>query len=175
MEFPKEESKQLFTKGDKVLFTGKMLDENVVDKVVTVFYTLGRGEIDDMSDIMDEYTHVYRVWNKDLKHTSKEEPKLQCKDCNTSLEDCTCIEDTIDMKEETLEEAAEKEASLFYEKGSLNWNKYRQVFIEGAKWQQERMYSDEEVFKLLDRAFHMYSSSHRQDAKEWLVEQFKKK
>jgi hypothetical protein len=71
---PKEEPKQLFTKGDKVLFTGKMLDENVVDKVVTVFYTLGRGEIDDMSDIMDEYTHVYRVWNKDLKHTSKEEP-----------------------------------------------------------------------------------------------------
>jgi hypothetical protein len=71
----KEESKQLFTKGDKVLFTGKMLDENVVDKVVTVFYTLGRGEIDDMSDIMDEYTHVYRVWNKDLKHTSKKEPE----------------------------------------------------------------------------------------------------
>ena len=42
------------------------------------------------------------------------------------------------MKQETLEEVAEKEASLFYEKGSLDWNKYRQVFIEGAKWQQEQ-------------------------------------
>jgi|LakMenEpi03Aug12_release.lakeMendotaPanAssembly.Ray.scaffolds.fasta_scaffold578552_4 hypothetical protein len=54
------------------------------------------------------------------------------------------------MKEETkqettLEEVAEKEASLFYEKGSLDWNKYRQVFIEGAKWQQERSYSEEDI------------------------------
>jgi hypothetical protein len=52
-------------------------------------------------------------------------------------------------KQETLEEVAEKEASLFYEKGSLDWNKYRQVFIEGAKWQQERSYSEEEVLDIL--------------------------
>jgi hypothetical protein len=45
----------------------------------------------------------------------------------------------------------------------------------GAKWQTERMYSEEEVLKLVDGAFHMYASSHRHDAKEWLVEQFKKK
>lgn len=50
-------------------------------------------------------------------------------------------------KQETLEEAAEFEASLFYRKGSLDWNKYRQVFIEGAKWQQERSYSEEEVLR----------------------------
>ena len=49
------------------------------------------------------------------------------------------------MKQETLEEVAEREASLFYEKGSLDWNKYRQVFIEGAKWQQERMFSEEDI------------------------------
>lgn len=42
------------------------------------------------------------------------------------------------MKQGTPEEAAEREASLFYEKGSLDWNKYRQVFIEGAKWQAEQ-------------------------------------
>jgi len=65
----------LFKKGDKVLFTGKMLDEFFVNKLVTVFYTLGKGAKDDMSDIMDEYTHIYRVWNKDLKHISKEESK----------------------------------------------------------------------------------------------------
>ena len=46
------------------------------------------------------------------------------------------------QEQETLEEVAEREASLFYEKGSLDWNKYRQVFIAGAKWQQERSYSD---------------------------------
>jgi hypothetical protein len=30
-----------------------------------------------------------------------EETKLQCKDCNDNLTDCTCIEDTVDMKQET--------------------------------------------------------------------------
>lgn len=30
-------------------------------------------------------------------------PKQQCKDCNDNLTDCTCIEDTIDMKQETRE------------------------------------------------------------------------
>ena len=112
---PKEEPKQLFTKGDKVLFTGKMLDEEVIDKVVTVFYTLGRGKVEDMSDIMDEYSHIYRVWNKDLKHIPKEEPK-----------------------QETLEEA--------------NWKVIgtkEDTFYNGAKWQQERMYSEEEVVQLL--------------------------
>ena len=33
----------------------------------------------------------------------KQEPKLQCKDCNDNLTDCTCIEDTVDMKQETME------------------------------------------------------------------------
>ena len=41
--------------------------------------------------------------------------------------------------------------------------------------QAERMYSEEEVIKLVDGAFHMYASSHRHDAKAWLIEQFKKK
>jgi hypothetical protein len=30
--------------------------------------------------------------------TQKKELNLKCKDCNKSLEDCTCIEDTIDIK-----------------------------------------------------------------------------
>jgi len=49
------------------------------------------------------------------------------------------------------------------------------AFNNGGKWQAERMYSEEEVIKLVDGAFHMYASSHRHDAREWLVEQFKKK
>ena len=69
------------------------------------------------------------------------------------------------MKEETLEEAAEKHT----------YGNAYQNFIRGAQWQAERMYSEEEVLKLVDGAFHMYASSHRHDAKEWLVEQFKKK
>ena len=37
-------------------------------------------------------------------------------------------------------------------------------FIEGAKWQQERMYSEEEVLKIIDLLFHKYASSFRVDA-----------
>ena len=54
------------------------------------------------------------------------------------------------MKTETLEEAAER---LAYD--STEENKgfpSMKIFIEGAKWQQERMYSEEEVIELLQKA-----------------------
>ena len=76
--------------------------------------------------------------------------KQECKDCNKSLDDCTCIEDTIDMKQETtLEEAAERYVEEY------KWEEERDPwydFMEGAKWQQERMYSEEEVIELLQKA-----------------------
>jgi hypothetical protein len=50
------------------------------------------------------------------------------------------------MKKETIEEAAE---NWFMEQGFNIYNHYdtRPAFEEGAKWQQERMYSEEEVLK----------------------------
>ena len=72
---------------------------------------------------------------------------------------------------ETLEEAAEKYAKQFdYAEDSSP-----QIdFIEGAKWQQERSYSEKEVLKLLitfsdDRTF-----LKKDVAIKWF-EQFKKK
>ena len=77
------------------------------------------------------------------------------------------------MKQETLEEAAENEASTFYEKATIEWNKYRQVFEEGAKWQQERSYSEEDL-----RNAYRWGTQINQGTKEhfneWF-EQFKKK
>ena len=72
-----------------------------------------------------------------------EETKQECKDCNKSLEDCTCIEDTIDMKQETIEEVAIRlypdniiklgnETS--YNAASLK----RKDFINGANVQKEQ-------------------------------------
>ena len=50
------------------------------------------------------------------------------------------------MKQETLEEAAEKEYPIKIEsimEGSHDVNSYqRNAFIQGAKWQQERSYSE---------------------------------
>jgi hypothetical protein len=77
----------------------------------------------------------------------KEEPKLQCKDCNDNLTDCTCIEDTVDMKQETLEEFIQRQLSLGKYQDQESAIKYS--ILAGAKWQQERMYSEEEVIKIL--------------------------
>ena len=76
------------------------------------------------------------------------------------------------MDKETIEEAAERESSLFYEKGSLDWNKYRQVFIEGAKWQQNRSYSEEEVINII---YKIYDEMGISISLEDVLEQFKKK
>ena len=55
---------------------------------------------------------------------------------------------------ETLEEAAEKYADFSNDYVPLSFgNKFNETtkrdFIEGAKWQQERMYSEEEVYNIL--------------------------
>ena len=51
------------------------------------------------------------------------------------------------MTDQELHKAAEKATDV----DGLDWeNVYaREKFIEGAKWQQERSYSEEEVFNLL--------------------------
>jgi hypothetical protein len=59
------------------------------------------------------------------------------------------------MNEETLEEAAKK-IYLSYENNDLLYGHseelqlaYKAGIVDGAKWQQERMYSEEEVYQLL--------------------------
>jgi hypothetical protein len=62
----------------------------------------------------------------------KEEPKQECKDCNKSLNDCTCIEDTIDMKQGTMSEAikqviTDKLKQETLEEFAINWWKNKQI------------------------------------------------
>jgi hypothetical protein len=97
--------------------------------------------------------------------------ELICKDCNKSLEDCTCIQDTIDMKQETtLEEAAEKyiETSHYMNLQPIDFIKF------GAKWQQERSYSEEEVIAFGEFIFKHTLLAHSKGVKN-LFEKFKKK
>jgi hypothetical protein len=70
---------------------------------------------------------------------------------------------------ETLEEAAEK-----YDENDPNdeYGKSYRAFIEGAKWQQERSYSEEEVIQLLIK-FNQ-EIQEVENVREWF-EQFKKK
>ena len=74
----------------------------------------------------------------------KEETKCYCG--HTTYCDCG-------PKQETLEEAAER----LYPTDCSNWSikvplDERKSFVEGAKWQQERSYSEEEVLELLQKA-----------------------
>jgi hypothetical protein len=69
-------------------------------------------------------------------------------------------------KQETLEEVAER---LHPEE--WDWRE-REIFIAGAKWQQERMYSEEEVTQLLIK-FNQ-EIQEVEDVRGWF-DQFKKK
>jgi hypothetical protein len=53
------------------------------------------------------------------------------------------------LKKETLEEAANNFANLLGNKDEIIFGLEENAFIEGAKWQAERMYSDEEVGELV--------------------------
>jgi len=132
--------------------------------------------------------------------------ELDCKDCSQSLQICTCIEDTIDMKQSTKDrilsetseeikqrvretanrlvlkqETLEDAAARLYPTDCTNWSikiplDERKAFIEGAKWQQERSYSEEEVLELLEKIQQQVAIDYNDEflfAKEWF-EQFKK-
>jgi hypothetical protein len=85
------------------------------------------------------------------------------------------------MKKETLEEAAENYAEevcngqfpIEYTRQQVV-NHTKNDFIQGAKWQQERMYSEEEVLELLLRSKIETSNLYYEDMKDWF-EQFKKR
>ena len=68
-----------------------------------------------------------------------EETKLQCKDCNDNLTDCTCIEDTVDMKQ-----TPGKETADYIDRHVV------EAMVEVAK---QKMYSEEEVIDIAKQAF----------------------
>ena len=84
------------------------------------------------------------------------------------------------MKQETLEEAAERIypttfVAIFTQRDKVDKNaERRKIFIEGAKCQQERMYSEEEVKQIIDKTLIEYSDYVLADISHWF-EQFKKK
>jgi hypothetical protein len=71
------------------------------------------------------------------------------------------------MKQETLEEASWR----FNPLKKLDGEFLRTAFIKGAKWQEERMYSEEEVLQLLLR---LKQTDYYDNLYDWF-EQFKKK
>lgn len=61
------------------------------------------------------------------------------------------------MKQETLEEAAE-----YFIQGFGEYNTPKQSFIEGAKWQAKKMYSEEELRNAMNWMLTQYFEFHEQ-------------
>ena len=76
------------------------------------------------------------------------------------------------MKQETLEEAAEKYVKSDLKKTPLYWL-FHDTFKDGAKWQQERMYSEEDMLSAFEAGM-MFIGEDKGSFKDF-VEQFKKK
>ena len=90
-----------------------------------------------------------------------EETKQQCKDCNDNLTDCTCIEDTVDMKQ-----TPGKETADYIDRHVV------EAMVEVAK---QKMYSEEEVIDIAKQAFVLGKDFGLIGTfSEWF-EQFKKK
>jgi hypothetical protein len=94
----------------------------------------------------------------------QEEPKREfCDNCVNDV--CCCIIRT----QETLEEAANIDSKNHYKDQSDYWAIGFDSFKRGAKWQAEKMYSEEEVLDIIANC-----DGSVMQAKKWF-EQFKKK
>ena len=80
---------------------------------------------------------------------------------------CTC---NTEPKQETLEEAAER----YIEEYDVEHYVSIEDFVMGAKWQQERSYSEEEVWKLVNKLNETLNIGSELTLEQWF-EQFKKK
>jgi O-methyltransferase involved in polyketide biosynthesis len=108
----------------------------------------------------------------------EKEPKQEHCDCKRAYKEALsgicelCWDEKYPTKQETLEEAAENHAKIFQFPFDCD---PAETFIEGAKWQQERMYSEEEVYDILFKHTEYFlGGGERMSLTQWF-EQFKKK
>jgi disulfide oxidoreductase YuzD len=138
-----------------------------------------------------EFVEVADIWKMGIPSTHdsyqliipQEEPKYSEDEFEMQSRIINKVWDEEEPKQETLEEAAKKRyiEGVYVINGIDICNASKECFIEGAKWQSERMYSEEEVRELLtERCKHFGTSLSpfdklllKQDL-EWF-EQFKKK
>ena len=76
-------------------------------------------------------------------------------------------------KQETLEE--DLKFPIIIENGLDYLNLTTKIFNNGAKWQQERMYSEEEVLEIIKKLYVEIGFQFTNEIKEWCLKQFKNK
>ena len=163
---PKEEPKQLFTDHPITELGDEEFKEAPIRQCELISYDDNKYCYVKVEGIEKEIKRCYIYSQKgrcgevdcisvdEIKELLKEEPKQEyeyigeCKGnnddgcfMNSSGHNCGCYTRK-PIKQETLEEAA-------IENNKHNWKDTISAFISGAKWQEERMYSEEEVENIL--------------------------
>jgi hypothetical protein len=119
----------------------------------------------------EQKQHIIDMMKSDEELGLYEEPKQICECIDECLgyltKECKKIEET---KQETLEEAAERN----YNEAGVNAY-FNNGFIRGAKWQEKRMYSEEEVETIAKDAYAMGRNNILIGVFNKWFEQFKKK
>jgi hypothetical protein len=125
---------------------------------------------EDIEIIPMKLPHLFMNGYKIIIPQEEHPNQIKCYCGHTSYCDCSPLEEP---KQETLEEAA---INCWAEGAWDNRDGFTDGFVEGAKWQQERMYSEEEIFNLC-RDFAIFVQQKRPSYKKQLdwFEQFKKK
>jgi hypothetical protein len=124
---------------------------------------------------------ITKIMQMDAKMAYDSLPKQSTKDrilSETSEEIKQRVRDTANklvMKQETLEEAGER-INYFVLNGRTPFNN---GFKEGAKWQQERSYSEEDLIHfynfIKEKCDIVNTSGYAETHVKWFIEQFKKK
>jgi hypothetical protein len=99
--------------------------------------SMNKGSIDKFLDSLSN-DELKEKWNK----------YEQCSEEENSVTISEFVENT---KQETVEEVAERYFPLAEKTGGETYTAYK-GFIAGAKWQAERMYSEEEVIKIVEKS-----------------------
>jgi hypothetical protein len=100
--------------------------------------------------------------------------KNQCDDeCCVSAEDCH-IKASIGVLEEPKQETLEEASWKFNPLKKLDGEFLRAAFIKGAKWQAERMYSEEDLREVFNVARHIGQKNIAYEFDEWFDKHKKK-
>jgi len=124
-----------------ILTTDKDLIEDGVQAIDDEFleWFVENPSCESVPIIPPLFGHPYIIWIEGLNFKIPEEPKqIKCYCGHTTYCDCGPLEEP---KQETLEEASWKYNPL----KKLDGEFIRHAFKKGAKWQQERMYSEEDM------------------------------
>jgi hypothetical protein len=138
-----------------------------------VFRIAYKNEIYEIHRSRDTVSDTWDVFNEESDHVHDVLPRRTADELHEKLREFAL--NLLTEQQETLEEAVENKFGKV--NPTLGKSDYRMGFesglVKGAKWQQERSYSEEDILGAFEAGM-MFIGEDKGSFKEWF-EQFKKK